>query len=269
MALRKKKAQISAPYMPWWPGDFLKSTRGWHIIARGCYRELLDHQWDSGSLPADPEKLRLIVANISCEDWQIAWEAIESKFPISPKDGQRRNPRCDLERVHVFAILAAKSRGGKSSRKNNLGRVIEESAQDSMRYPDPDPEPDKKKDIPIPSESVSVSPIFDHWKITMAKPRAKLDAKRKKLIAARLKDYSEEDLRQAISGYQNSPHHMGGNENGTRYDSIELILRDSKHVDAGLEFFRNPPRTDISAKTKKIITQTQDWKPPEQRRNGT
>lgn len=141
MPIRKVKPGVTLPYMPWYPGDFLKSTRGWHIAARGAYRELLDHQWDSESLPEDPEELRAIVANISEENWRFAWLKIESKFPVSKADGKRRNPRLDSERRHAMAVLAAKIRGGKASQKKQLERQLETQKQDRGRYPDPDPDP--------------------------------------------------------------------------------------------------------------------------------
>jgi hypothetical protein len=50
-----------------------------------------------------------------------------------------------------------------------------------------------------------------------------------------LKTYSADDLKTAISGYKNSPHHMGQNENKTVYDDIELFLRDAKRIDAGMK----------------------------------
>jgi hypothetical protein len=78
--------------------------------------------------------------------------------------------------------------------------------------------------------------VFDHWRVEFNHPKAKLDDKRRKLIAVALKGYSVDDLKRSISGYKNSPHHMGKNENKTVYDDIELFLRDAKHIDAGIKF---------------------------------
>jgi cellulase/cellobiase CelA1 len=99
-------------------------------------------------------------------------------------------------------------------------------------------------------------------------PAAKLDAKRRKLIRDALKAYPEADLCQAISGYKNSPHHMGQNDRSTVYDAIELLLRDAKHIDAGLRFYRDPPRTDLSKLTRANVDRTANWRPPELRDAG-
>jgi hypothetical protein len=107
--------------------------------------------------------------------------------------------------------------------------------------------------------------VFAHWCATHSHPRAKLDAKRRKLIRAALADYTEADLCLCITGYLNSPHHMGKNDRNTVYDDIEIFLRDAKHIDAGLKFAAEPPRTDLSRQTRQIIDQTAGWKPPEMR----
>lgn len=69
-----------------------------------------------------------------------------------------------------------------------------------------------------------------------------MDPKRRKVIASALATYDEATVCAAISGYKQSPHHMGQNERHTVYDDIELFLRDSKHIEAGLQFARGPPR---------------------------
>jgi hypothetical protein len=107
--------------------------------------------------------------------------------------------------------------------------------------------------------------VFDHWRTTHQHPRAQLDEKRRKVIRRALGSYLEADLCQAISGYLNSPHHMGENDRNARYDDIELFLRDAKHIDAGLKLYAEPPRTDLSEKSRRIVKQTEDWVPPETR----
>lgn len=95
-----------------------------------------------------------------------------------------------------------------------------------------------------------VSEIFEHWKSVMNHPRSKLDSPRTRLIEARLKDYSVEDLKLAIDGCANSPHHMGQNDNGMIYDSIELIFRNNGKVDQFIGF-----NTRVRQKSKAEIRQ--------------
>lgn len=106
--------------------------------------------------------------------------------------------------------------------------------------------------------------VFEHWRKIHNHPRAQLDLKRRTLILERLRQYSEADLCASIAGYLNSPHHMGQNKQGTKYDDIENFLRDAKHVDMGLKFHAEPPANQ-STQTRKNVAATDGWKPPEYR----
>lgn len=127
-----------------------------------------------------------------------------------------------------------------------------------------------KGNVSRENDAAAIERVFEHWKSTHQHPRAVLDAKRRKLISNALKNYSEADLCQAITGYRNSPHHMGTDPrgNGTAYNAIELLLRDAQHVDAGLKFYAEPPRTDLSETTRRSVEATADWIPPEVRHAG-
>lgn len=92
----------------------------------------------------------------------------------------------------------------------------------------------------VPSRHIDS--VFKHWQSEHGHPGAKCSEKRRRLIAARLKTYTLEELRQCVTGYKLSPFHRGDNAAGQRYDSLELMLRDEKHVEQGLQFFAEPPK---------------------------
>lgn len=97
-------------------------------------------------------------------------------------------------------------------------------------------ETDKRQNGHSSAVPTDVHAVFDHWRQTHNHPKAQLDDKRLKVIRVALKSYSAEQLCQSISGYKNSPHHMGKNDRNTVYDDIEIFLRDAKHIDAGIKF---------------------------------
>ena len=105
----------------------------------------------------------------------------------------------------------------------------------------------RDRHVPQERDSGPVERIFEHWRSEFGHPKASLDPKRRRVITAALKAFEEPTLCQAISGYRNSPHHMGENERRTVYDDIELFLRDASHVEAGLRFARGPPAPALSA----------------------
>lgn len=85
--------------------------------------------------------------------------------------------------------------------------------------------------------------IFDHWRETMKHPGARLDEKRTRAIRHALQlGYTEERIRQAITGCSLTPHNMGDNDRGQRYDGLELILRNADQIDRFIGNATNPPR---------------------------
>lgn len=73
--------------------------------------------------------------------------------------------------------------------------------------------------------------VFEHWRKVLNHPKAQPTSDRKRLIAKQLKVYSVSDLQAAIDGCSRTPWNMGANPQSKRYDSLELILRDAKHIE--------------------------------------
>jgi hypothetical protein len=73
--------------------------------------------------------------------------------------------------------------------------------------------------------------IFAAWQAATGHHRAKLSAKRRALVKRQLKEYPARDLLAAVQGVALSAFHMGENDTGARYDSLELVLRDCEHIE--------------------------------------
>ncbi len=86
--------------------------------------------------------------------------------------------------------------------------------------------------------------VFAHWCERMKKGgRTAFDDKRRRAVEARLRDgYSVADLCRAIDGCALTPHNMGQNDRGQRYDDLELVCRDAAHVDRFIANAENPPK---------------------------
>ena len=105
----------------------------------------------------------------------------------------------------------------------------------------------ENNNVSLPEKQANITDVFDYWKLVMSSQRSKLDSKRKKLINDRLKTYSVDDLKTAIHGCSVSPFHMGENDRGVKYNSIELILRDSSKIDQFIGYSESPPKAGGSA----------------------
>jgi hypothetical protein len=79
--------------------------------------------------------------------------------------------------------------------------------------------------------------VFEYWRRVMSYPKAKAVDKRRKAVAGRLAEgYTIEQLKQAIDGCAKTPHNMGQNAQGKRFDDLELICRNGIQVE---RFMRN------------------------------
>lgn len=85
------------PWFPHYPGTFMSETRGWPLLARGAFRELLDAQWDLGQLPNDPKQLRILIG-ATRHEWRKAWPFVEPRFPPLVSGGFRQNPALEALR---------------------------------------------------------------------------------------------------------------------------------------------------------------------------
>lgn len=111
-----------------------------------------------------------------------------------------------------------------SSKGSNETQIVAQAQQMSVENPDP------------------VASIFSHWKASMDQPEAKLDEVRKRAIHQALQaGYSVTALCQAISGCANTPHNMGDNNSGQRFDSLQLIFRDADQIDRFIRNSQMPP----------------------------
>lgn len=97
-----------------------------------------------------------------------------------------------------------------------------------------------------------VTDVFKFWQVTMNHPSAVFDNKRKSVITKALKIYNVEQLKAAITGCAKSAWHMGQNDKGKVYDSLELIFRNSDKTEG---FIQNstttPPSMGTSNATKR------------------
>ncbi|HCE75484.1 MAG TPA: hypothetical protein DEP04_02560 [Dehalococcoidia bacterium] len=89
---------------------------------------------------------------------------------------------------------------------------------------------------PKPEE---VLEVFHHW-IAQCKSSGKgrvpvLGDKRRRKIEKAIELYGLDACKDAIRGVTYSSWHMGHNPQGKKYDDIELILRDEKHIEMFLE----------------------------------
>lgn len=100
-----------------------------------------------------------------------------------------------------------------------------------------------------------VEEVFSFWQQTMKKQKSKLDEKRKKMIEARLLDYSIDDLKNAILGCSKSSWHMGHNPQQTSYNQISNIFGSSENTERFIEL---QTKNRVAANAHDLSTQSYD-----------
>ncbi|WP_394849605.1 conserved phage C-terminal domain-containing protein [Pendulispora brunnea] len=122
---------------------------------------------------------------------------------------------------------------------------------------------------PTPAASSSHErAVFDHWLTGWRKNvggirEPKLDPKRRGRIKARLREgFTVDELKRAIDGLWSSDWHLGQNETGKRYVDIELVCRDTSHVERFLEMTRSEPSAPSARVTRISEPDPSEFVPP-------
>ncbi|WP_419832163.1 hypothetical protein [Endozoicomonas atrinae] len=93
----------------------------------------------------------------------------------------------------------------------------------------------------------AIDDIFQCWQTIMGHPNAKLDDKRRKLIRNALKTgYAVNDLKTAILGCSKTPHNMGDNDRGQRYDGLHVIFKNADQIDRFIHNAMNQESMDAN-----------------------
>ena len=155
----------------------------------------------------------------------------EGQVAMTPK--QVKAELMPADEVDVYALLGDLVKGG-------MIGVLD----DPLRYELTDIGVEKRRkksaptDAPSTATTEKVRQVWVCYLQTFEKQRAMLDDKRRRVITRAIESgYSVETLFECLKGYRASRWHMGENERGIKYDSIELFLRDAQHIDKGLEYF--------------------------------
>lgn len=99
----------------------------------------------------------------------------------------------------------------------------------------------------VSSSENTVLEVFHFWQKMFNYPQAQLDNKRKRCILEALANgYTLTQLCQAIQGCALTPHNMGQNERGERYDGLHIIFK-SDNIDRFIRNYNHPPANTCSA----------------------
>lgn len=159
----------SLAMLPWFPRDFLASTRAMRLAERGAYCDLLFYQWEMGSLPADTEQLARLLG-CTAKEFAAIWKVVSKKFVLT--GDTLSNQRLEEHRGKAIEarerkVLGAQKTNAKRSAerdpeppaRRNGERIAERDAKrgDIVTPPSPSPSPKNLSNL-TPTSEVS-SPV--------------------------------------------------------------------------------------------------------------
>jgi hypothetical protein len=93
-----------------------------------------------------------------------------------------------------------------------------------------------------PPEYDEAMEVAEHWRTVLAPRARELNGTRVQAVIARIKHFSKTELIKAIDGYAYRPNIRDGkrvrpDQGGKRWVELDLIMRDAKHVETGIEIY--------------------------------
>lgn len=182
-----------------------------------------------------PDKMAKILAAADRLDL-IRWYEVDGQkyvwFPgfANHQQGLRKDREASSR---VPAYSPEYSRSTPAQGKLSQGKVSEAKSSEVKTRKTPDQLPPTSQAKPTVELKQDIVTIFNHWRSfhSRAGKEIKRNSTEWKLIAARIAEgFSVQDLCDAVDGCHRSEYHCGKNERGKRYQSLELIVRDRKHV---------------------------------------
>lgn len=266
-------------------GDFAKDTADLSALEVGIYDLLLDYYYATEKpLPDNAERLCRIGRALHWRE-KVAVERVANRFFPVCEDGFRHHKRVDHElellgmkkvtNSNLARLRWEREKSNKiketsmpiASRSHQIGNATPDSRLQTPESSSLRSEDERHGLLTQPLSSapkfngIEVKTVFEHWRTIMGHPNAKLDAKREKAVKGRLLNgYSIDQLKQAVDGCKNSPHHMGENDRHTVYDDIELICRDAAHVDKFIKLASaNPAKQSLTSQGRRAVSAGEQW----------
>jgi hypothetical protein len=196
------------------------------------YTWMVPHAEEDATITSDPEELQAIVVpnrpGWSASKVERCLDEIKEAGLVMGVNGTIYFPPTSFYK-YQSNVHADRRRNEQPLQTTDNSAEQRATAQNSAS---PSPSPSPSKHIVASDEST----VFAYWKQVMGKNgRTALDPPRKTAIQRALKVLSVDDCRRAIEGCRNTPHNMGDNERGERYNDLTLIFRDAAHWERFME----------------------------------
>lgn len=159
-----------------------------------------------------------------------------------------------VDDAKVTPQMHAQGEGKGREGKGKEGSGSNEPVKFARREPDPGGEK--------PTWTSMAREVFIYWQAVMGHPRAKFnpdDARIKAVIKQLKAGYSVDELKRAVDGCSMTPHNMGENDRGQRYDGLNVVCKNGDNVDRFIRTAETPDRTAMGSAARKTATAAERW----------
>lgn len=234
------------PHIQFYPGDWLRDNiSGCSLAAQGLWLRMMFVGHDSdrygylsmNGLPIPPGS---IARRCGCTPEQyetLLAELTDAGVPSRTPEGilfSRRMVK-DAQEREANARRQEKHRRKRNAEGNGVSNASVTPNEDDS-------------DNEAESLDCQLQEIFAHYRKYHARAlrNPQPTSKEWRHAKARLAEgYSVADLQKAIDGCHKTPHNLGDNERGEKYLDLELILRDSAHVERFIRNADDPPKPRV------------------------
>ena len=173
------------------------------------------------------------------KNWKWSRHKVNNFFQLLFKMGQigtpKRTPQFTLITIanwELHQLPETKKDTQKDIKRTSTGHQKDTNKNDKNVKNDKN-----KPNTCVAGNSLATREVYDYWVSKLGHTKAKYTPDRKGKIYARLKEgFSIDELKRAIDGCSASSYHMGDNDNGKVYDSIDLIFRNADKIDMFLSY---------------------------------
>lgn len=184
------------------------------------------------------------------------WETAPGGYRIHDYEDYQDSKATILEnraktKNRVAKWRSHRSNGDRNGVTNGVSNGVGNAA------PTPTPTEEQEPSVEQARRRAEAEQVFETWKAATGKVKARLDEKRARRIRWALDNFPLEDVVDAVQGWRHSAHHRGENERNTKYNDLELLLRDATHLERFRDLQRDsqPPPTQSERERQLAVTQ--------------
>lgn len=193
---------------------------------------------------------------------QVGWLRLTSEGYALPNWGRWNGDTAKSRLLNRERVARHRDRGG--GKKCNANVMPEALQGDNGEGVYSLNTPVSNSVIPDPEKALreEILEVFAHYRTFHPKAHLKPHSRMKEWtrIRARLREgCSVDDLKLAIEGCHKSRWHQGDNDRNQRYDSLELIVRDSSKVNQFIELAAKGEGPVLSEKTRRTLSARESY----------